>query len=58
MFDIMKFQAIKELDEGLFQEIKQEGVMGFDKYRNQILQLGDEQEKIIQKYKQLVNNLE
>jgi hypothetical protein len=38
----MRFQKIKGLDEGLFQEIKQEGVMAFDKYRNYTLQLGDE----------------
>jgi hypothetical protein len=30
--------------------------MGFDKYRNHTLQKGDEQEKLVNKYKQLLAN--
>lgn len=37
----------------VFQEIKQEGVKGFDKYRNFTLSQGDVTEKLVAKYKQL-----
>lgn len=49
----MRFQTIKEIDEVVFQEIKQEGPLGFDKYRNFILQQADDAEKQGAKYKQL-----
>lgn len=37
IFELMRFQTIKVIDEAVFQEIKQEGPLGFDKYRNFIL---------------------
>ncbi len=53
LFEMMRFQTIKEIDLAVFQEIKQEGPLGFDKYRNFIIQQADDAEKLGAKYKQL-----
>eukprot|EP00347_Sterkiella_histriomuscorum_P011761 403371198 len=51
MLQIIKFQKIKELDEKLMQDLKEEGVMGFDKFRAYTQRLAEEEEKQIQYFK-------
>jgi hypothetical protein len=41
MLSLMRFQIIKDIDEEIFHDIKEEGVQAFDKYRNFAIRLSD-----------------
>ncbi|CDW72147.1 UNKNOWN [Stylonychia lemnae] len=45
MLSLMKFQKVKEIDEKLMAEIKEDGVLGFDKFRAYTQRMAEEEEK-------------
>ncbi len=46
LLSIIKFQRIKEIDEKLMQEIKDDGLTGYDKFKGFTVKLAEEEEKI------------
>ena len=51
MFSLMRFLKVKEIDEEIIHEIKEDGVQAFDKYRNFAIKLAENEDRLTQKYK-------
>ena len=45
-----RFQRVKEIDEGIMNEVKDEGVMGFDKFKAYTLKMAEEEDKLAQHF--------